>query len=74
MEDDIFKYFPKSYTKSDIQKTIISLLEKWQRQKRKKQEGRKMTKRYITNYSNENKKYYLDGVTYKSNPILKNRT
>ncbi len=33
MEDDIRKYFPKSYTKSDMQKTIISLLEKWQRQR-----------------------------------------
>lgn len=27
MEEDIRKYFPKSYTKSDMQKTIISLLE-----------------------------------------------
>ena len=26
MEEDIRKYFPKSYTKSDMQKTIISLL------------------------------------------------
>lgn len=33
MEDDIRKYFPKNYTKSDMQKTIISLLEKWQRQR-----------------------------------------
>ncbi len=33
MEDDIRKYFPKSYTKSDMQKTIISLLEKWHRQR-----------------------------------------
>ena len=33
MEEDIRKYFPKSYTKSDMQKTIISLLEKWQRQR-----------------------------------------
>ena len=33
MEDDIRKYFPKSYTKSDMQKTIISLLEKWQKQR-----------------------------------------
>lgn len=33
MEDDIRKYFPKSYTKSDMQKTIILLLEKWQRQR-----------------------------------------
>ena len=33
MEEDIRKYFPKSYTKSDIQKTIISLLEKWQKQR-----------------------------------------
>lgn len=31
MEDDIRKYFPKSYTKSDMLKTIISLLKKWQR-------------------------------------------
>ena len=35
MEDDIRKYFPKNYTKSDMQKTIISLLEKWQRQREK---------------------------------------
>ncbi len=33
MEDDIRKYFPKSYTKYDMQKTIISLLEKWQKQR-----------------------------------------
>ena len=33
MEDDIRKYFPKNYTKSDMQKTIISLLEKWQKQR-----------------------------------------
>ncbi len=33
MEDDIRRYFPKNYTKSDMQKTIISLLEKWQRQR-----------------------------------------
>ncbi len=33
MEDNIRKYFPKSYTKSDMQKTIISLLEKWQKQR-----------------------------------------
>ena len=33
MEEDIRKYFPKSYTKSDMQKTIISLFEKWQRQR-----------------------------------------
>ena len=33
MEEDIRKYFPKSYTKSDMQKTIISLLEKWQKQR-----------------------------------------
>ncbi len=35
MEEDIRKYFPKNYTKSDMQKTIISLLEKWQRQREK---------------------------------------
>ena len=35
VEDDIRKYFPKSYTKSDMQKTIISLLEKWQRQRKR---------------------------------------
>lgn len=29
--EDIRKYFPKSYTSLDMQKTIISLLEKWQR-------------------------------------------
>ena len=33
MEEDIRKYFPRSYTKADMQKTIISLLEKWQRQR-----------------------------------------
>lgn len=33
MEEDIRKYFPKSYTKSDMQKTIILLLEKWQKQR-----------------------------------------
>lgn len=31
--DDIRKYFPKSYTSLDMQKTIIRLLEKWQRQR-----------------------------------------
>ena len=31
--EDIRKYFPKSYTNLDMQKTIISLLEKWQRQR-----------------------------------------
>ena len=35
MEEDIRKYFPKNYTKSDMQKTIISLLEKWQRQRKR---------------------------------------
>lgn len=29
--EDIRKYFPKSYTSLDMQKTIITLLEKWQR-------------------------------------------
>ena len=33
MEEDIRKYFPRNYTKADMQKTIISLLEKWQRQR-----------------------------------------
>ena len=33
MEEDIRKYFPRSYTKADMQKTIILLLEKWQRQR-----------------------------------------
>ena len=31
--EDIRKYFPKSYTSLDMQKTIINLLEKWQRQR-----------------------------------------
>lgn len=31
--EDIRKYFPKSYTSLDMQKTIIILLEKWQRQR-----------------------------------------
>ena len=33
MEEDIRKYFPRNYTKADMQKTIISLLEKWQRKR-----------------------------------------
>ena len=33
MEEDIRKYFPRNYTKADMQKTIMSLLEKWQRQR-----------------------------------------
>ncbi len=33
MEEDIRKYFPRNYTKADMQKTIISLLEKWQKQR-----------------------------------------
>lgn len=33
IEEDIRKYFPKNYTKSDMQKTIISLLEKWKKQR-----------------------------------------
>ena len=31
--EDIRKYFPKSYTSLDMQKTIITLLEKWQKQR-----------------------------------------
>lgn len=31
--EDIRKYFPKSYTSLDMQKTIITLLEKWKRQR-----------------------------------------
>ena len=31
--EDIRKYFPKSYTSLNMQKTIITLLEKWQRQR-----------------------------------------
>lgn len=31
--EDIRKYFPKSYSSLDMQKTIITLLEKWQRQR-----------------------------------------
>ena len=31
--EDIRKYFPKSYTSLDMQKTIITLLEQWQRQR-----------------------------------------
>ena len=31
--EDIRKYFPKSYTSLDMQKTIINLLERWQRQR-----------------------------------------
>lgn len=39
--EDICKYFPKSYTSLDMQKTIITLLEKWQRQReRNKREER----------------------------------
>ncbi|MDY4698052.1 ParB/RepB/Spo0J family partition protein [Eubacterium coprostanoligenes] len=39
--EDIRKYFPKSYTSLDMQKTIINLLEKWQRQReRNKREER----------------------------------
>ena len=37
MEEDIRKYFPRNYTKADMQKTIISLLEKWQRQRERNQ-------------------------------------
>lgn len=32
-KEDIKKYFPKSYTNKDMQKVIITLLEKWQRQR-----------------------------------------
>lgn len=39
--EDIGKYFPKSYSSLDMQKTIINLLEKWQRQReRNKREER----------------------------------
>lgn len=39
--EDIRKYFPKSYSSLDMQKTIINLLEKWQRQReRNKREER----------------------------------
>ena len=41
MEEDIRKYFPKNYTKSDMQKTIISLLEKWQRQRERNRRDEK---------------------------------
>ena len=37
--EDIRKYFPKSYTSLDMQKTIISLLEKWQRQRERNRGG-----------------------------------
>lgn len=33
MTEDIRKYFPKNYSKTDMQQTIIKLLEKWQRQR-----------------------------------------
>lgn len=33
MAEDIRKYFPKNYSEDDIKKTIIHLLEKWQRQR-----------------------------------------
>ena len=32
-KEDIKKYFPKSYTNKDMQKVILTLLEKWQRQR-----------------------------------------
>lgn len=32
-KEDIKKYFPKTYTNKDMQKVIITLLEKWQRQR-----------------------------------------
>ena len=32
-KEEIQKYFPKSYTGKDMQKTILQLLEKWQRQR-----------------------------------------
>ena len=35
MTEDIRKYFPKSYTKADMQKQIINLLEKWQKQRQR---------------------------------------
>ena len=35
MTEDIRKYFPKGYTKADMQKQIINLLEKWQKQRQR---------------------------------------
>ena len=35
MTEDIRKYFPKSYTKADMQKQIINLLEKLQKQRQR---------------------------------------
>lgn len=37
--EDIRKYFPKSYTSLDMQKTIITLLEKWHRQRERNRGG-----------------------------------
>lgn len=34
-KEDIKKYFPKTYTNKDMQKVIITLLEKWQRQRKR---------------------------------------
>ena len=33
MTEDIRKYFPKNYSNKDMQKTIIKLLENWQRKR-----------------------------------------
>ena len=35
-KEDIAKYFPKSYTDSDMQEVIINLLEKWLKQRQRK--------------------------------------
>lgn len=35
MTEDIRKYFPKNYSNKDMQDTIIRLLEKWQRQRKR---------------------------------------
>ena len=35
MAEDIRKYFPKNYSNKDMQDTIIRLLEKWQRQRKR---------------------------------------
>lgn len=36
--EDIRKYFPKSYSGNDMRQTIIKLLEKWQRQRKAREE------------------------------------
>ncbi len=64
MEEDIRKHFPRSYTKADMQKTIMSLLEKWQKQRERNRRDERWQNDILQIYMTKIKKYCFNGVTY----------